>query len=241
MITSLEKTIGQIVAEDYRSAEVFNKFNIDFCYNGNKKLAEVCKENNINTEIILSELNQSLQNNKNKTHDYNSWPLDLLTDYIEKTHHKYIEQKTPEIKQLLHKLCDVHGRNHPELFEVKKLFDQSAGQLAMHMKKEELILFPFIRKMVAAKQKNEKITPPGFGSIKNPIQAMMNEHDVEGDRFKDIASLTNNYSVPEDGCNTYQYTFLTLKEFEDDLHLHIHLENNILFPKSIELENELFV
>lgn len=140
---------------------------------------------------------------------------------------------------MLQKLCDVHGNNHPELFKVKNLFEQSVGQLAMHMKKEELILFPFIRKMVTTKQKNEKITPPGFGSIKNPIQAMMNEHDVEGDRFKDIAALTNNYSVPKDGCNTYQYTFLTLKEFEDDLHLHIHLENNILFPKSIELENEL--
>ena len=173
------------------------------------------------------------------TTDYQSWPLDLLADYIEKKHHRYVQEKTLEIQPYLDKICKVHGERHPELLEIKEEFNASAGELAAHMKKEEMILFPFIRKMTKAKLENTKVDAAHFGTVKNPIQMMMNEHTVEGNRFRKIEELSNNYTPPLDACNTYRVSFALLKEFEQDLHLHIHLENNILFPRAIEIEKEL--
>lgn len=138
------------------------------------------------------------------------------------------------------KLCKFHGNHNPELFEIKEQFNALAGELAVHMKKEELILFPYIRKMVVSKNNHEEMWHPGFGTVQNPIQTMMHEHDIEGERFGKISELSSNYNPPSHVCNTYKVTYSLLKEFEDDLHLHIHLENNILFPKAIELEKEFF-
>ncbi|GAB4291902.1 MAG: iron-sulfur cluster repair di-iron protein [Ignavibacteriaceae bacterium] len=233
------KTVAEIVADDYRTAKVLESYNIDFCCNGNKKLDTVLKEKNLNPEKLFAELESVKVQNNNGSIDFKSLPLDLLADYIEKKHHRYVEERSPDIKQYLDKLCKVHGNNHPELFEINEQFNKSAGELAMHMKKEELILFPYIRKIAVAKQKNEKVTPPQFGSVENPINAMISEHDVEGERFKKINELSDNYTVPDDGCNTYQLTYSLLKEFEEDLHIHIHLENNILFPSAIKLEKEM--
>ncbi len=233
------KSIAEIVAEDYRTAKIFESYKIDFCCNGNKNFKEIVDKKNIDSEKLVSELNSVKSQSSNGSMDFNSLPLDLLADYVEKKHHRYVEERTPELKQYLEKLCSVHGKNHPELFKITEQFNQSAGELAMHMKKEELILFPFIRKMVVSKQKKEKVISPQFGTVENPIKAMMAEHDTEGERFKKIAELTDNYTTPADGCNTYRLTYSLLKEFQDDLHLHIHLENNILFPKSLELEKEM--
>lgn len=233
------KTVAEIVAEDYRTAKILESYKIDFCCNGNKKLDDVLKEKNLDPEKIITELASVKTQNNNGTIDFKSLPLDLLADYIVKKHHRYMEERTPEIKQYLSKLCQVHGSNHPELFEINEQFNQSAGELAMHMKKEELILFPYIKRMVAAKLKNEKVKQPQFGTVENPIKAMMSEHDIEGERFKKISELSNNYTTPDDGCNTYRLTYSLLKEFEEDLHIHVHLENNILFPGAIELEKEM--
>jgi regulator of cell morphogenesis and NO signaling len=180
-----------------------------------------------------------MQSQSENTTDYKSWPIDLLADYIEKKHHRYVQEKTLEIKPYLDKICKVHGERHPELLEINEHFNATAGELAMHMKKEELILFPSIRKMVKTKQENSQWEAPQFGTVQNPIQMMMDEHTAEGERFGKIETLSNNYTPPEDACNTYRVTIALLKEFEQDLHLHIHLENNILFPKAIELEKEL--
>ena len=239
MKTMKEKTIGEIVTADYRTATVFNNHRIDFCCNGNKYFNEVCKNNDIDADKLINELNSVQKINTDKSVNYNSWSLDLLVDYIEKKHHRYIEVKTPEIKNYLDKTCEAHSKQHPELLKIKEEFNISAGELAMHMKKEELILFPFIKKMAVANYRNEKINLPQFGTVENPIQAMIYEHNVEGERFKEISKLSNNYSIPEDGCNTYRVAYSLLKEFEEDLHLHIHLENNILFPKTIKLEKTL--
>lgn len=234
-MTDNVKTIGQFVADDYRTATVFESYGIDFCCKGNKSIDEVCEAKGINKQELIQKIKDATSSSSNTGTDYKTWPLDLLADYIEKKHHRYVEEKTPIIKQYLEKICSVHGGHHPELFEIKDLFFQSAGELAAHMKKEELILFPFIRKLVAAKQTG--VAPQaGFGSVQNPIKMMMHEHDNEGERFRRIAELTQNYTPPSDACNTYKVTFAFIKEFEDDLHLHIHLENNILFPSSIEME-----
>lgn len=231
--------IGELVARDYRTASVFKKYSIDFCCQGNRTIQEACEKKNIDTKKVLEDLVAIMEAKSESTTDYQSWPLDLLADYIEKKHHRYVQEKTLEIQPYLDKICKVHGERHPELLKIKEEFNASAGELAAHMKKEELILFPFIRKMTKAKLENTKVDAAHFGTVKNPIQMMMNEHTVEGHRFMKIEELTNNYTPPQDACNTYRVSFALLKEFEQDLHLHIHLENNILFPKAIEIEKEL--
>ena len=142
------------------------------------------------------------------------------------------------MQQFLDKLCKVHGDRHPELFEINAIFNESARDLAAHLKKEELVLFPFIKQMVKAKISGEDVLQPHFGTVENPVNMMMHEHTTEGERFEKIAQLTHNYAPPADACNTYRVTFAMLQDFENDLHKHIHLENNILFPKSIKLEKE---
>lgn len=232
--------VGDLVAKDYRTATVFKQNGIDFCCNGNRTLEEVCKQKEMSVTNIIGELNQVSQQISAAQTDFNSWPLDLLADYIEKKHHRYVEEKIQEIKPYLDKICKVHGEHHPELYEINQLFNDSAGELAMHMKKEELILFPAVRRMVKAQM--QKTTPerPQFGSVNNPIKMMMHEHNNEGERFRKIEELSNKYNPPQDACNTYRVSFAMLKEFEDDLHLHIHLENNILFPKALELEKLIY-
>jgi regulator of cell morphogenesis and NO signaling len=232
------KTIGSFVAQDFRTAGVFTKYQIDFCCKGNRTLNEVCEKQNIDPDTLLQNLNEVLESENNNGVDFNSWPLDLMVDYIEKTHHRYVEDKTIILTQFLDKLCKVHGAAHPELFKVNELFTAGAGELAQHMKKEELILFPFIKRMVKTKQEDGVLSQPSFGTVSNPIAMMMHEHDNEGDRYREIASLTNNYTPPSDGCTTYKVAFAMLKEFEEDLHKHIHLENNILFNKAVILEKE---
>jgi len=232
-----ETIVGELVAKDYRAASIFKKNHIDFCCNGNRSIADACAKKNIDADALIKTLTEATTQKSDSGIDYNTWPLDLLADYIEKKHHRFVEAKTQEIMPFLNKVARVHGDRHPELIEIETLFKDSAGVLAQHMKKEELILFPHIRKMVQAKQSNTAVQA-GFGNVQNPIQVMMQEHDAEGERFRQIAQLTDNYNPPIDACSTYRVTFSLLKEFEEDLHLHIHLENNILFPKAIILEEE---
>ena len=234
----IEKTIGQMVAEDYRTAQVFRNHKIDFCCKGNRSLQEVAKKHQLDADALLREIDEVQQQNNNDNTDFKSWPLDLLADYIEKKHHRYVEERIPVLKQYLIKLCRVHGERHPELLEINEHFNASAGELAMHMKKEELLLFPWVRKMVKAEQQKEDLGKPHFGTISNPIQTMMQEHDNEGERFRQIAALSTNYNPPSDACNTYRVAFSLLQEFEEDLHRHIHLENNILSPKAELLEQK---
>jgi regulator of cell morphogenesis and NO signaling len=232
------KTIGAFVAQDFRTAAVFSKYKIDFCCKGNRTINEVCEKQDIDSDTLLQNVFDVLQSENNNTIDFNSWPLDLLVDYIEKTHHRYVEDKTGIILQFLNKLCSVHGTNHPELFKINELFTAGAGELSQHMKKEELMLFPFIKRMVKTKESSGIFSQPSFGTVSNPIAMMMQEHDNEGERFREIANLANNYTAPDDGCTTYKVAFAMLNEFEQDLHKHIHLENNILFPKAVMLEEE---
>ena len=231
-----ETILGELVAQDYRTAEVFRKYGIDFCCNGNRSIGIACETAGQNSEELIGKLSEILNNPDNKTSDYNSWPLDLLADYIEKKHHRYVEEKTPVLKEYLEKICNVHGGRHPELHGIRERFITTAGELAMHMKKEELMLFPYIRRMVKAQNEQTELRPAPFGTIRNPVNAMMSDHEAEGERFREMEEMSNHFTPPEDACNTYKVTFALLKEFQEDLYLHIHLENNILFPKSIELE-----
>lgn len=233
------QVIGELVAKDYRTASVFKKYGIDFCCQGNRTIHDACDKKKIDTKAVVHDLDEAMLSTRDTTTDFQSWPLDLLCDYIEKKHHRYVVSRTAEIVPFLDKVCRVHGESHPELLQIRDHFTTTAGELAMHMKKEELILFPFIRKMVQAKQDHTALPTPQFGTVQYPIEAMMNEHFAEGERLSLIEELSNHYTPPVDACNTYRVTYALLKEFEQDLHMHIHLENNILFPKAIKLEREL--
>lgn len=234
-------SVGQIVAGNYRTAAVFNKFGIDFCCNGNVSIEQACEKIDLDPEEVERNIQQVLSissDDESDSEDWASWSLDLLADHIEKKHHHYVTEQIPVLESYLDKVVSVHGKKHPELREIKKWFHESSDDLTGHMKKEELILFPIIRKMVNAKPTNRDPVSSPFGSVRNPIQKMMQEHEIEGERFQMIRLLSGNYTVPADGCTTYQVTYDLLKAFEDDLHLHIHLENNILFPKAVEWEKK---
>jgi regulator of cell morphogenesis and NO signaling len=236
-VTHLNK-VGEIVAENYRTAAIFEKYGIDFCCKGNKSIDEACESKSIKTEDVMRELKIMLSGKDNSDSDYKSWTATQLADHIENKHHRYVEEKIPVLQRYLNKLCSVHGENHPELHEVNRLFALSAGELTQHMKKEELILFPRIRKMENSRATPIDLAAMNAATVQDPIEVMMHEHDTEGERFRTIDILTQNYIAPPDACNTYKVTYALLQEFQNDLHLHIHLENNILFPKAIELENK---
>ncbi|WP_339702541.1 iron-sulfur cluster repair di-iron protein [Algoriphagus aquimarinus] len=239
MTPTSNSIIGELVAQDYRFATVFQQNKIDFCCQGNRTIEEACAKKKVDVDALIGELNKAAASGDASSTDFNSWSLDLLATYIEKKHHRYVEKRITEIKPMLAKIVKVHGDLHPELMEVEELFLGSAGELTAHMKKEEFILFPFVKKLVQASEDKTELTPGHFGTVANPVAMMMDEHEAEGERFRKIAELTNDYTPPLGACTTYMVTFSLLKEFEQDLHLHIHLENNILFPKAIELEKSL--
>ena len=235
MDNNLLFTVGEIVAKDFRTASVFSKYGIDFCCGGDRALEEVCNEQSIDRSKLQKEL-EEVSRNEGETFDFNSWSLKLLADYIEETYHTYIRRQTPLIIKNLEKIKDVHGEHHPELLKIYNLFSQSAMDLSMHLQKEEKILFPLIRELSEADKLGLTVEQGHCGTIQNPVSAMREEHEAEGNRFQKISELAGGYAVPSDGCNTYHVAYEMLEEFERKLHEHIHLENNILFPKAIELE-----
>lgn len=223
-----EKKVGKIVADNFRTAKVFTDFGIDFCCKGGIKLSDACETRGLETEKVIGELLQVLQTGEST--EYQGLEMGELIDHIVKVHHKYVEDTIPALKFYLDKITRVHGERHPELAEIKLLFFGAAGALTAHMKKEEFILFHYIKAMEEAVKNDFHLSAPHFGHIDNPIAMMEEEHETEGDRFRQISELSNKYTPPADACQTYRVAFAMLEEFELDLHTHIHLENNILFP-----------
>lgn len=233
-----KKSVGQIVAEDYRAAKVFEHHKIDFCCSGGRSLDEVVREKGLDTEKIIEEIKQAKAGSEAAV-DFESWPLDLLADYIVKTHHRFSEKQISLLKPYLEKVCRVHGDRHPELLEIQRVFNEIAGEIAAHTKKEEIMVFPFIKRLAEAKAHQRPYEKPRGKSVEDPVNMLRHEHDNQGAAFRKIAAISNDYTPPEDACNTYRVTFGLLEELEQDLHKHIHLENNILFPKALEMEREL--
>lgn len=231
-----KSTIGEIVADDFRTAAVFTKYYIDFCCKGYRTIEEVCRKRDIDENVLIEYIRDAKKSTVNQSFDYKTWPVDIIADYLTKTHHRYIKEKAPVILQYLNKLCGVHGAIHPELHEINTIFSKSFLDLIAHMKREEMVVFPFIIKMQDAKSTGVYLDTPPFLSIENPITTLKEDHETESERFRRIAALTNNYTPPTESCNTYKVAFAMLEDFEKDLRKHIHLENNILFPKVIELE-----
>jgi regulator of cell morphogenesis and NO signaling len=239
MKISANTPIGEVVKSNFQTATLFRDNHIDFCCGGNKTISEACDDAGIDAATLIRQLEKKALHADPESAFIDGLEPDELIDYIVKRHHTYVRNSIPFLQENLIKICRKHGEHHPEVFEISELFDESAGDLTMHMQKEELILFPFIKKLVRAKRDKTPAGGSAFGTVANPIAMMVSEHETEGRRFEKIAGLSHNYSIPEDACATYEVTLQQLKDFENDLHRHIHLENNILFPKAIELEKQL--
>lgn len=234
-----EETIGEIVTKDYRKAQVFKRFGIDFCCGGKKTITEVCKTKGIDAAEVENALGSIQEEASSSQNDYLKWSLSFLSDYIINTHHQYVKDNTNFIKELATKVAKVHGDHHPEAIRIADIFSHVADDLILHLKKEEQILFPFIKELVNVQANGGVLGESGFGNVANPIQIMESEHEQAGEALQIIRDLSNNFTLPDDACNSYLILYKKLDEFENDLHRHVHLENNVLFPKAILLEEKL--
>ena len=229
------KNIGEIVAADFSTAQVFKQYGIDFCCHGDTKVVSACQKLGINIEEVEEAL-LHLPDSQNYNIPFESWPLDLLIDYVLKIHHRGIRAKGPGLLALIEKVRTVHGENHPELDELYASVKESLEDLESHLLKEENVLFPYLLDLFEASQQGTTVPPMHCGTIQNPIRMMRLEHANEGDRYFHIQELTHNYDVPEDGCASYRLMMHDLEDFMNNLFEHIHIENNIIFPKFVELE-----
>lgn len=231
-------SIGEIVADNLRTAEYFKQEGIDFCCHGNRKLYEVTQEQNKDFDQMVTSLETFEDAEVQTAIDFRTMPYYKLIAHILEHHHEYIREKGPIILDLLDKIVEVHGDKHTELYEVRKEFIQCFNALEPHLAKEEMVLFPMIQKYEVAKNNHAPKPQPPYGTIANPIGQMMSEHAMEGDRFVRLHEMTNHFTVPSDGCDSYKLTYSMLKDFEHNLNIHIHLENNILFPRAEAMEQE---
>ncbi|HTY39076.1 MAG TPA: iron-sulfur cluster repair di-iron protein, partial [Bacteroidota bacterium] len=215
---------------------VFEKYSLDFCCRGGRSVEEACKEKGIEPSVIFQELGHLRTSSAAETSRFFLWPTEFLVDYIITNHHAYVASMIPVLAAHTQKVASVHGERHPEVITIAAVFAGVAEELTRHMKKEELMLFPYIKHLALSARTGSAVQPPPFGSAQNPIRMMMQEHQVAGDELYDIRKLSNSYTPPEDACTTYKVTYQELQEFERDLHQHVHLENNILFPAAVKLE-----
>lgn len=236
-MTDLSKaTLKEIVTDDFRAAAVFEKYSLDFCCRGGRTVEEACIEKAVDKTSVLSELQQRLLCDKPALDSFGGLSLSALISHIVATHHAYVRKMVPVLLTHTAKVATVHGANHQEAVRIARLFDVVAAELQEHMAKEEQVLFPYIDMLVRASERHEECPRPPFGTIQNPVRMMEAEHRAAGDGLYEIRSLSSNYAPPADACTTYKVTYQELQEFEMDLHQHVHLENNILFPKAVALE-----
>jgi regulator of cell morphogenesis and NO signaling len=221
-------TIAEIVTEDISKAGVFKKFGLDFCCGGGKTIQDACAKKGVDMKELISELEKPAKDSGEKRLNFNDWPLHLLVDYIIEVHHKFVRENLPVIVEFAEKVAKVHGHADEELHDIKGLVDDMAMDLNLHMQKEEMVLFPFI-KNISGKTSLEE----GEANmvINGPIRMMEIEHDNVGEIIKKLRTLSHDFTPPGHACNTYKALYFKLEEFEDDLFNHIHLENNILFKK----------
>ena len=232
------RTVAELVTENIKTAHVFKKYGIDFCCGGGITVKKACEKANVSLTDLENDLHH-VETAVTGGHNYNSWPIDFLTDHIINIHHAYVAESIPLLLQYGEKVERVHAHHYNELHEIQELLKEVAGELSAHMKKEELILFPFVKKLVKAKNEGSELPETHFGTVDSPIRMMEAEHEEAGEHLRRIAKLSNNYTPPAGACNTYRAFYAKLDEFEQDLHQHIHLENNILFPKTLQMEKEL--
>lgn len=236
-----EKTVRELAVENLAATRVFEKLGIDYCCGGHKSLEDACRTAHLNLEEVLDSLEIAEESARASQPD-RAWPTEPLADlvaHIKNTHHKYTREEIARLGPLFNKVCSVHGKNHPELLRMQGVFQGLAQELITHMMKEEMILFPYIVRMEEATIQREPTIPAPFGTVQNPVSMMQQEHDSAGQALQALREASRGYSAPADACVSYQTLFKALAVFEADLHQHIHLENNILFPRAVAMENAL--
>jgi len=237
MTMTATKRVGEIVAETPSCAREFEAMGIDYCCGGNRTLSEACTQLNVSVDETLARLQKSAsQKTSAEDKNWQAVPLAHLIAHINSTHHVFVRSECPRILALIAKVVGVHGKNHPELLTVQAIFGALSEELQVHLMKEEQILFPYVLRMEESVIASEIAPPAMFGTVLNPIRMMMQEHDDAGNALRSLRSATGNYSVPEDTCVSYQTLYRALEDFEKDLHQHIHLENNLLFPRASAME-----
>jgi len=233
-----EKTVRELAVENPHATRVFEKFGIDYCCGGGQTLTVACAEKGVLVDEVQKEIaNGSAAEAERSGQDWTERELRSLIDHIIATHHVYARQETVRIQQMLARVAGKHGAKHPETIRIQETFAALSEELTSHLMKEENILFPYIIQLEDATSTGLPKPRPMFGSVKSPIHMMELEHASAGEALRSLREDSDNYSAPEDACATFQASYLALREFEADLHQHIHLENNILFPKAIALEN----
>ncbi len=239
-ITS-ENTVGEVAVAFPSTIRVFEQYRIDYCCGAAQSIADACSDKGLAVNELIDRLQQASQETSPPhVRDWTKTSLTELVDHILETHHRYLYDEIPRLRQMVSKVIAVHGEEHPEsLIPLGRVFEGLEDELAGHMFKEERVLFPLVKEMEVAEAAGTSLPEFGCGSVNNPIRVMRYEHDNAGNALSEMRRLTNDYIPPEDACNTYRALFHGLLALEQDLHQHIHLENNILFPRAIALEEAL--
>ncbi len=237
MLNAATETIADMVRDQPLRANVFERHQIDYCCNGKRSLEEVCAERGMDPEQLRAELDAAPGEKEGR--DFAAMALADLADHIVARHHAYLRTNLPSIAQKAQRVVEVHGRHYAFLAELEHVFQGLFSELTQHMMKEEMVLFPLIGRMERAEQEGQAPPSAPGGSVQNPIRMMEHEHDDAGRDLKTMRELTSNFEAPAAACNTFRALYAQLEDLERDLHTHIHLENNILFPRAAELEQRL--
>ena len=238
MSAIMTKTVGELAAENPAATRVFEKLGIDYCCGGSDTLEQACRAARLPLEQVTDSTEMALETGRAVApdRDWKNEPLADLIAHIRNTHHRYTRAAIARLGSLFDKVCAVHGKNHPELARMRATFGGLAQELATHLMKEEMVLFPYIVRMEEAVLERSTVLPAPFGSVRNPVAMMLREHDGAGQALREMRAASNGYIAPSDACASYRTLYQALAEFETDLHQHIHLEDNILFPHAIEME-----
>ncbi|MCC7306289.1 MAG: iron-sulfur cluster repair di-iron protein [Acidobacteria bacterium] len=240
MQIDVTRTVADYAVTFPPAKRVFEKLGIDYCCHGKKPIAEACEMKGVTlTELsdLLAAEEAKPQNGEAVELDFANMSLSALSDHIVRCHHNFTREEMDRIAALLNRVCTVHGGNHPELFEVNRVFSELKSEMEVHMQREERMLFPYISLMESSFNFGMPRPPAPFGTTRNPIAVMVSDHDRAAEMLQEIRDLTNNLEIPPDACFKYKTVFAAIEGLEKDLHQHIHLENNILFPKAIEMED----
>ncbi len=237
-----QKTVRELAVEMPEATAVFEKLGIDYCCGGKRPLSEACEASGIAVETVLTALENATQSRETRIASGRNWTeasMAELIRHIQQQHHAYVRKESPRLQQLFAEVVSRHGAHHIALAPTQEMFASLAGELSVHMMKEENILFPYIIRMEEAALQGDPRPQAMFGTVQHPIRMMVSEHDNAGELLKHIRNATNGLRAPEDACTSFRALYQGILEFEADLHQHIHLENNLLFPRALQMEETL--
>ncbi len=233
------KTVREIALEMPVTTRVFEEFKIDYCCHGNTMFDDACRNVGASPDAVMRKIDGILEVSNNKEFDWLAdTTLTELVDYILDKHHVYTKEEIKQLTPLMAKVASRHSEHNPYLLELKNLFQDICDDLGPHMMKEEMVLFPYIEELESNLSKHIPGLSPPFGTVLNPVRMMKNEHEEVGELLSKMRAVSNDYTLPEGACPSFTALYHRFVEFERDLHQHIHLENNLLFPRAIELEQE---